>query len=140
MSNDSRCEWGQHLFFRLTAALWGKETKHGCDLSRCDGDGARGRSGGCIGAGVTGFEAGQRVAALTVYGACAEYLTREAEHFVPIPDGISDRDAAAVILNYITAWQMIHRVANVRRGQTALVTRAAGVWAPRRCNYSDCME
>jgi NADPH2:quinone reductase len=79
-----------------------------------------------IGAGVTGFDVGQRVAALTVYGAFAEVLVREAEHFLPIPDGVSDRDAAAVILNYGTAWQMIHRVANVRAGGTALVTGAAG--------------
>ena len=79
-----------------------------------------------IGAGVTGFEVGQRVAALTVYGGFAELLVREAEHFLPIPDGVSDRDAAAVILNYVTAWQMIHRVAKVQPGQTALVTGAAG--------------
>src|SRR5215471_181756 len=79
-----------------------------------------------IGAGVTGFAVGERVAALTVYGAFAELLVREAEHFLPIPDGVSDRDAAAVILNYMTAWQMIHRVAKVRPGQTALVTGAAG--------------
>ena len=79
-----------------------------------------------IGAGVSGFEVGQRVAALTVYGAFAELLVREAEHFLPIPDAVSDRDAAAVILNFVTAWQMIHRVAKVRAGQTALVTGAAG--------------
>jgi len=79
-----------------------------------------------IGADVTGFDLGQRVAALTVYGGFAELLVREAEHFLPIPDGVSDRDAAAVILNYVTAWQMIHRVAKVRPGQTALVTGAAG--------------
>ena len=79
-----------------------------------------------IGAGVTGFKVGQRVAALTVYGAFAEYLVREAEHFLPIPDAVSDRDAAAVILNYITAWQMLHRVAHVQPRQTALVTGAAG--------------
>jgi NADPH2:quinone reductase len=79
-----------------------------------------------IGAGVSGFEVGQRVAALTVYGAFAEVLFREAEHFLPIPDGVSDRDAAAVILNYVTAWQMIHGVANVKAGETALVTGAAG--------------
>jgi len=78
------------------------------------------------GTGVSGFELGQRVAALTVYGGFAELLVREAEHFLPIPDGVSDRDAAAVILNYVTAWQMIHRVAKVRPGQTALVTGAAG--------------
>ena len=79
-----------------------------------------------IGSGVTGFELGQRVAALTVYGGFAELLVREAEHFLAIPGGVSDRDAAAVILNYATAWQMIHRVARVRLGQTALVTGAAG--------------
>ena len=79
-----------------------------------------------IGAGVAGFEVGQRVAALTVYGGFAELLVREAEHFLPIPDGVSDRDAAAVILNYVTAWQMIHRIAKVQPGQTALVTGAAG--------------
>ena len=79
-----------------------------------------------IGAGVTGFELGQRVGALTVYGAFAELLVREAEHFLPIPEGVSDRDAAAVILSYVTAWQIIHRVAKVQRGQTALVTAAAG--------------
>src|SRR5580704_3267651 len=55
-----------------------------------------------IGDGVTGFEAGDRVAALTVYGAFAEILVREAEHFLPIPSRVSDRDAAAVILNYVT--------------------------------------
>jgi len=79
-----------------------------------------------IGADVRGFEAGQRVAALTVYGGFAELLVRGAEHFLPVPDGVSDRDAAAVILNYVTAWQMIHRVAKVRSDQTALVTGASG--------------
>ena len=79
-----------------------------------------------IGSGVTGFEIGQRVAALTVHGAFAEVLVRDAEHLVPIPDGVSDQDAAAVILNFGTAWQMIHRVVKVRSGQTALVTGASG--------------
>jgi NADPH:quinone reductase len=79
-----------------------------------------------IGTEVTGFELGQRVAALTVHGGFAELLVREAEHFLPIPNGVSDRDAAAAILNYVTAWQMIHRVATVRPGRTALVTGAAG--------------
>jgi NADPH2:quinone reductase len=79
-----------------------------------------------IGPGVTGFTLGQRVAALTVYGGFAELLVREAEHFLPIPDGVSDLQAAGAILNYITAWQMIHRMAKVEAGQTALVTGAAG--------------
>ena len=79
-----------------------------------------------VGAGVSGFKVGQRVAALTLYGGYGELLVRDAQHFTPIPDDVSDVDAAAVILNYVTAWQMIHRVAKVRPGQTALVTGAAG--------------
>jgi NADPH:quinone reductase len=79
-----------------------------------------------IGDGVVGFELGQRVAALTLHGAYGELLIREAEHFLPIPDAVSDVAAAAVILNYVTAWQMIHRIARVQAGQTALVTGAAG--------------
>ncbi len=79
-----------------------------------------------IGSNVTGFEVGQRVAALTVHGAFAELIVREAEHFLPLPEGVSYRDAAAVILNYGTAWQMIHRVAKAKSGETALVTGAAG--------------
>jgi NADPH:quinone reductase-like Zn-dependent oxidoreductase len=79
-----------------------------------------------IGPGVTGFKVGQRVAALTVYGGFAELLLREAEHFLPIPEGVSDIQGAGAILNYVTAWQMIYRVARVSSGQTALVTGAAG--------------
>jgi NADPH:quinone reductase-like Zn-dependent oxidoreductase len=79
-----------------------------------------------IGADVSGFEVGQHVAALTVHGAFGELLIREAKDFLPIPGGVSDRDAAAVILNYVTAWQMMYRVAKIRPGQTALVTGAAG--------------
>jgi NADPH:quinone reductase-like Zn-dependent oxidoreductase len=79
-----------------------------------------------IGDGVSGLAVGQRVAALTVHGGFAEYLVREAEHFTPIPEGVSDRDAAAVILNCVTAWQMVHRIAPVRPGQIALVTGASG--------------
>jgi NADPH:quinone reductase len=79
-----------------------------------------------IGAGVTGFKVGQRVAALTVYGGFAELLIREAEHFLPVPHGISSRDAASVVLSYGTAWQMTHRVAKVQSGQSALVTGASG--------------
>jgi NADPH2:quinone reductase len=79
-----------------------------------------------IGPGVTGFKLGQRVAALTVYGGFAEFLVREAEHFLPVPSAVSNSDAAAVILNYVTACQMIHRIAKVRSGHTALVTGASG--------------
>jgi NADPH2:quinone reductase len=82
-----------------------------------------------VGPGVSGFSLGQRVAALTVWGGYGESLVRGAEHFLPIPDAVSDAEAAAVILNYVTAWQMVHRTAKVAEApgeRTALVTGAAG--------------
>ena len=79
-----------------------------------------------IGPGVAGFTLGQKVAALTVHGAFAEYLVRAAAHFVPVPDGLDDGETVTLVLNYGTAWQMIHRVARLRAGQTALVTGANG--------------
>ena len=79
-----------------------------------------------IGAGVTGFALRQRVCALTVYGAWAEYFTRSADDFVPVPDGLDDGEVVALILNYVTAYQMIHRVARMQPGQTAVVTGANG--------------
>jgi NADPH:quinone reductase len=79
-----------------------------------------------IGDGVVGFVPGQRVCALTVYGAWAERLVREADHFVPVPDGVDDAEAVALILNYVTAYQMIQRVARVRAGESVLVTGANG--------------
>lgn len=79
-----------------------------------------------IGAGVTGFAIGDRVAALTVHGGYAESLVRGAEHFVKVPSGLDDAEVAAVILNHVTAYQMIHRVAKLRAGQSALVNGASG--------------
>ncbi|QRO00465.1 zinc-binding dehydrogenase [Archangium violaceum] len=79
-----------------------------------------------IGPGVTGLRVGQRVAALTVHGGCAEFMTRGAEEFIPVPDGLDDAEVTALILNYVTAYQMIHRVARVQRGTRALVTGAGG--------------
>jgi NADPH:quinone reductase-like Zn-dependent oxidoreductase len=79
-----------------------------------------------LGDGVTGFRIGQRVCALTVHGAWAEYLTREADHFVPVPDGVDDGEAVALILNYVTAYQMVHRSAHVQPGQLVLVSGANG--------------
>jgi NADPH:quinone reductase-like Zn-dependent oxidoreductase len=79
-----------------------------------------------VGGGVTGFTVGQRVAALTVHGAFAEYLVRSADDFVPVPDGVDDAAALSLILNYVTAYQMIHRSAKTGPGQSALVTGANG--------------
>ncbi len=79
-----------------------------------------------IGEGVTGLSVGQRVAALTVHGGYAEYVYREAEHWVPVPEGLDDAEAVSLVLNYVTAYQMLHRTARLEKGQKALVTGAAG--------------
>jgi NADPH2:quinone reductase len=79
-----------------------------------------------IGPGVSGFRQGQRVAALTVHGGYAELLVRSAAEFVPVPEDLDAVDVVSLVLNYVTAHQMIHRTARLSPGQSALVTGANG--------------
>jgi NADPH:quinone reductase len=79
-----------------------------------------------VGEGVTSVGPGDRVAALTVHGGYAEYLYRGADELVRVPDNLDDAELVALILNYATAYQMIHRVAQQRAGEWALVTGANG--------------
>lgn len=79
-----------------------------------------------IGEGVTNVKPGDRVAAITVHGGYAEYLYRGADELVPVPAGLDDAEVVALILNYVTAYQMIHRIAKQQPGGTALVTGANG--------------
>jgi len=79
-----------------------------------------------VGPGVSGVAVGQRVAALIVHGGYAEKLVLPAGAVVPVPDGLDPAKAVALILNYVTAYQAIHRTARVAAGQTALVTGASG--------------
>ena len=58
---------------------------------------------------------------LASQGAFAEYVVAPASSLVPIPDGVSATDAAAVGLAMITAWRMLITKARVRPGETALV-------------------
>jgi NADPH:quinone reductase-like Zn-dependent oxidoreductase len=69
---------------------------------------------------------GTRVAALTKIGAWSTHMLLDADTVVPVPDGVSAADAETVVVNGITAWQMLHRVARVRPGQTVLVLGANG--------------
>jgi len=79
-----------------------------------------------LGAGVEGVHVGDRVAALVVHGGYAEKIVLPASAVVGVPAGLDDGEAVALILNYVTAYQAIHRSAGVKRGQTALVTGASG--------------
>ncbi len=79
---------------RATACAYASY-RSGCDRSVVQGYEIAGVVD-AIGKGVAGFEVGIRVAALTVYGGFADLIVRGAEQFLPIPDGVTDRDAAAV--------------------------------------------
>ncbi len=79
-----------------------------------------------LGDGVAGIEPGQIVAALPISGAYAEFVCLPQGELVPVPSGLDPAEAVSLILNYITAYQMMHRSAKVRPGQRALIHGAAG--------------
>ncbi|HEY3472010.1 MAG TPA: medium chain dehydrogenase/reductase family protein [Amycolatopsis sp.] len=70
--------------------------------------------------------AGRRVAALTKTGGWRSHVVLPTADLVPVPDGLDAAEAETFVVNGITAWQMLHRVARVRRGGTILVHGASG--------------
>ena len=79
-----------------------------------------------LGAGASGFEPGQIVAALPISGAYAEFVCLPHRELVPVPSGLDAAEAVSLVLNYVTAYQMLHRSARVRAGQRVLIHGAAG--------------
>lgn len=79
-----------------------------------------------LGGGVTGFERGQTVAAMPISGAYAEFVCLPQRQLVPVPDGVDAAEAVSLVLNYITAYQMLHRSVHVEPGQRVLIHGAAG--------------
>jgi len=79
-----------------------------------------------VGEGVPPTLVGTRVAALTKTGGWASRVVLEAADLVPVPAGVDPAEAETVVVNGITAWQMLHRVAKVRSGGTVLVHGANG--------------
>ncbi len=80
-----------------------------------------------IGPGVTGLKPGDRVAyAGGPLGAYSEARVMGAERLVPVPDGISDQQAAAMMLKGMTAWYLVRRTYAIKRGDTILIHAAAG--------------
>jgi synaptic vesicle membrane protein VAT-1 len=69
---------------------------------------------------------GSRVLALTHFGGHADVVCVPAEQVLPIPEAMSFEDAAAIPVNYITAYHMLFRVAGIRPGERVLVHMAAG--------------
>jgi NADPH2:quinone reductase len=79
-----------------------------------------------LGDGVSGIEPGQIVAAMPISGAYAEFVCLPQRELVPVPSGLDAAEAVSLVLNYITAYQMLHRSAKVRPGQRVLIHGAAG--------------
>lgn len=79
-----------------------------------------------LGEGADQVSVGQRVAALTGTGGYTEMAYLGQEHLVPVPATLDVAEAVTLILNYATAYQMLHRVAKVKSGQKVLVIGASG--------------
>ncbi|MHB2149620.1 medium chain dehydrogenase/reductase family protein [Calditrichota bacterium LG25] len=79
-----------------------------------------------LGPGTTRFKPGQQVAALTIIGAYSEYLCLTENRLTPVPAGLDPAEAVCLVLSYVTAYQMLYRVAKAKRGQRILIHGAGG--------------
>src|SRR5262252_2621057 len=80
-----------------------------------------------VGPGVTRLKPGDRVAyAGGPIGAYADERVVPADRLVPVPAGITDQQAAAMMLKGMTAWYLVRRTHPIKRGETILIHAAAG--------------
>jgi len=78
------------------------------------------------GEGALKFSIGKRVAALTVYGAYSEYICINEDELIEVDEGLDSAEVVSLILSYMTAYQMLYRIAKVVKGQSILVHGAGG--------------
>jgi len=79
-----------------------------------------------VGENVSGFVPGDIVTALTMFGGYAQYLCAAAVELTRVPAGLDPAEAVSLVLNYVTAQQLIHRIARLQPGQSVLIHGAAG--------------
>jgi NADPH2:quinone reductase len=79
-----------------------------------------------VGAEVETLKIGDRVAWCGILGSYAEYAAVAADKLVPIPQGVTDQQAAAVLLQGMTAHYLVHDVYPLKKGETVLLHAAAG--------------
>lgn len=79
-----------------------------------------------LGEGVKDVQLGTTVAAMPIVGCYAEYLSLPETELVRVPPQLDPAEAVCLILNYVTAYQMLHRSAQAKPGETALIHGAAG--------------
>jgi NADPH:quinone reductase-like Zn-dependent oxidoreductase len=78
------------------------------------------------GAGVDDTLVGRRVAAMTKTGGWSTHALLDAADVVPVPDGLDPGEVETLVVSGLTAYQMLHRRAGVRAGQTVLIHGANG--------------
>ena len=78
------------------------------------------------GPGITRVAESQVVAALVGHGGYSQFVFRPESDLVPVPAGLDPAEAVCLVLNYVTAYQMLHRVARVKSGDKILIHSAAG--------------
>jgi NADPH:quinone reductase-like Zn-dependent oxidoreductase len=78
------------------------------------------------GSAVSGWKPGDFAAALTQTGGYSRYIVLRESELVRVPDGLDPAEAVSLVLNYTTAYQLIHRIAQLSRGDSALIHGAAG--------------
>jgi NADPH2:quinone reductase len=71
-------------------------------------------------------DTGERVVALTRTGGYAEYATAPADLAFPIPEGLDDGAALALLIQGLTAWHLYRTAGRVARGESVVVHSAAG--------------
>jgi NADPH2:quinone reductase len=69
---------------------------------------------------------GQTVAALPIHGGYANYICLPPDELTPVPNGLDPAEVVSLVLNYITAYQMMHRTTHAAPGQRVLIHGAAG--------------
>jgi NADPH:quinone reductase-like Zn-dependent oxidoreductase len=69
---------------------------------------------------------GDIVAALPIVGGYAQYLCLPPNEIVSVPSGLDPAEAVSLVLNYTTAYQMLHRCAHIKSRESILVHGAAG--------------
>lgn len=72
------------------------------------------------------FKVGDRVAWSGALGSYAEYVAVSADSLVPVPDGVTDEQAAAIMMHGLTAHYLVNDAHKLKAGETALVHAAAG--------------
>ncbi len=74
-----------------------------------------------VGDKVSTWQTGQLVTALPIVGGYSEYIFLSSNDMVPVPSGVDSAEVVAIVLNYITAYQMLHRCAHIKSGESILI-------------------